>query len=79
MTKQVVEELHVYPKSRGRVLRHVGQDLERAAELIAEHHLDNMLDFKKEREAAGKLAKRPHPPGGVNVRRRSKPQDGTNG
>jgi hypothetical protein len=25
------------------------------------------------------LAKRPHPPGGVSVRRRSKPQDGTNG
>jgi hypothetical protein len=31
-------ELHVYPRSRGRVLRHVGEALERACELLLEHH-----------------------------------------
>lgn len=28
-------ELHVYPASRGNVLRHLGEDIERAAELVA--------------------------------------------
>ncbi|RWM77249.1 MAG: hypothetical protein EOR81_19340 [Mesorhizobium sp.] len=28
------KELHVYPRSRGRVLRHVGSDLEKAVELL---------------------------------------------
>ena len=63
-----VEELHKFPKSRGRVLRHIGEDLERAAELIAEHHLDDILAFKREREAAGRLAKRPHPVRKVQTR-----------
>jgi hypothetical protein len=31
-------ELHVYPRSRGRVLRHMGEALEEACELIREHH-----------------------------------------
>jgi len=30
------QELHVYPRSRGRVLRHIGKDLEGAAELAAQ-------------------------------------------
>lgn len=34
-----VVELHKYPASRGRVLRHIGEALERAAELVAEHRL----------------------------------------
>ncbi len=38
-TKIVVEEKHWYPRSRGRVLRHVGEDIERAVELLAQHHL----------------------------------------
>ncbi len=33
-----VTELHVYPRSRGRVLRHIGEDLEKATELLVEHH-----------------------------------------
>jgi hypothetical protein len=66
----VVSELHSYPKSRGRVLRHIGEDLEKAAELLAQAHLDAILSFKKEREAAGKLATRPHPARAVGVRRR---------
>lgn len=31
-----VEELHVYPQSRGRVLRYIGEDLEGAAEFLAD-------------------------------------------
>jgi len=34
-----VTELHVYPASRGNVLRHIGEDLERAAELLAEAYV----------------------------------------
>jgi len=30
-------ELHVYPRSRGRVLRHIGEALEEAVELVVEH------------------------------------------
>jgi len=32
----VPQEMHVYPRSRGRVLRHIGSDLEEAAEIVAE-------------------------------------------
>ena len=32
----VVEELHKYPHSRGRVLRHLGEHLEKAAELLVD-------------------------------------------
>lgn len=66
----VVDEMHVYPKSRGRVLRHIGEDLEKAAELLAQAHLNAILAFKKEQEAAGKLAQRPHPSRQTGVRRR---------
>ncbi|UPK23865.1 hypothetical protein [Bradyrhizobium sp. 195] len=31
-------ELHVYPASRGNVLRHLGEDIERAAEMVAERY-----------------------------------------
>lgn len=31
------QELHVYPRSRGRVLRHIGEDVEEAAALLVEH------------------------------------------
>ena len=30
----IVEEMHKYPASRGRVLRHIGKQLERVAEII---------------------------------------------
>ncbi|MER9225091.1 hypothetical protein NKI39_05455 [Mesorhizobium sp. M0664] len=32
-----VRELHVYPRSRGRVLRHIGEDIEEATGLLIEH------------------------------------------
>ncbi|UPT97684.1 hypothetical protein J4G48_0006130 [Bradyrhizobium barranii subsp. apii] len=35
-------ELHVYPASRGQVLRHIGDDLERAVELLCDHHLEKI-------------------------------------
>ncbi len=38
--KTRVVELHVYPRSRGRVLRHIGKDLEGAVVLLVGHHLD---------------------------------------
>lgn len=47
----VVQELHAYPHSRGRVLRHIGQSLEAAAELVIEHHLDSLIDFAKNARA----------------------------
>lgn len=34
-----VIEMHKYPASRGRVLRHIGEALERAAELLVAHRL----------------------------------------
>lgn len=41
-TITVVEEKHWYPRSRGRVLRHVGTDVEQAVELLAQHHLEEI-------------------------------------
>ena len=34
-----VEELHIYPRSRGRVLIHIGQQLEKIAELATDTYL----------------------------------------
>jgi hypothetical protein len=57
----IVTELHKFPMSRGRVLRHIGEQIERAAELVVDKHLSNIVTFKTEREKAGKLPKRAHP------------------
>ncbi|RWP62575.1 hypothetical protein [Mesorhizobium sp.] len=38
------QELHIYPRSRGRVLRHMGKDVEAAAELLCDHHLPLRFD-----------------------------------
>jgi hypothetical protein len=38
-------ELHVYPRSRGRVLRHIGASLEEAFELLVAHRLDAIDRF----------------------------------
>ncbi|MGX1099006.1 hypothetical protein [Amorphus sp. MBR-141] len=32
--RTAITEMHVYPRSRGRVLRHIGRELEGAAELL---------------------------------------------
>lgn len=38
-----VTELHVYPHSRGRVLRHIGKAIETAVELLVDHHLPSII------------------------------------
>lgn len=40
----LVTEMHKYPASRGRVLRHIGEKLENAAELIAPDFLRNAIN-----------------------------------
>ena len=57
----IVTELHKFPVSRGRVLRHIGKDVETVAEMIVDKHLATIKAFKTEREAAGKIAKRARP------------------
>jgi hypothetical protein len=45
-------ELHVYPRSRGRVLRHVGEALEGACELLVEKHKLPTIDARHDANAA---------------------------
>jgi hypothetical protein len=40
-----VTELHVYPHSRGRVPRHIGEAIDEAVELVVEHHLAGIIEF----------------------------------
>lgn len=40
--KTKVTELHVYPRSRGRVLVHIGESIESASELLIAHHLNEV-------------------------------------
>jgi hypothetical protein len=55
------EELHVYPRPRGRVLRSIGGDLETASELLVDHHLADIQAFKRERDQLGKFNSSPYP------------------
>ena len=41
----VVEEKHWYPRSRGRVLRYIGEDLAKSVELLVEHHLKGLASL----------------------------------
>lgn len=56
-----VEEKHWYPKSRGRVLRHIGETLERAVELLVEHHLKEIRAAYYARQQATPGNARPYP------------------
>jgi hypothetical protein len=56
-----ITELHKFPASRGRVLRHIGQQIERVAELIVDKHQSDIAAYKREREVAGKLSRRAYP------------------
>lgn len=67
-----VKRLEAYPASSGRVLRHVGRDIELAGELVVDRHLRDLLAHKADLEEAGKLAKRAHPGRGVGVKKRPK-------
>lgn len=39
------QQLHVYPRSRGRVLRHIGRDIDEVTALLVEHHLTDAAKF----------------------------------
>lgn len=71
-----VEKLDVYPRSRGRVLRQVGEGLERAVELLVDHHLTAVRAFKAVRDRQGLVCDRPFVMGLVSRRRRSTTQQG---
>jgi hypothetical protein len=49
-------ELHKYPASRGRVLRHLGQQLERAAELLVDQRLNEIQRLVRSGGPPGFLA-----------------------
>lgn len=57
------EEIHVYPRPRGRILRYIGEDLESACELLVERHLADLHALKEERDKAGNFASSPYPRG----------------
>jgi hypothetical protein len=61
-------ELHVYPASRGQVLRHAGKALERATELLCEHRLGTLLEV-----VTAPLPRVRARPRRVAVRRRKRP------
>lgn len=44
--KTRVTEIHIYPRSRGRVLVHMGQDIELASELLVAYHLEEVWNSK---------------------------------
>jgi hypothetical protein len=69
-TKTRVTEMHVYPRSRGRILRHIGKDLETAVELLVDHHLHDVHAFKNRRDRRGSFRDRPYPKGTVSRKRR---------
>ena len=62
-TKLVTQEMHSYPRPRGRVLRHIGDDLEQAVELLVDRHLEQVRAFTRERLTAGSRGGRPWPKG----------------
>ena len=53
-TVTAVEKLVAHPRSRGRVLRHLGEAVMGAVELLVEHRLADLQAFKRGRDAAGR-------------------------
>ena len=39
--------MHAYPRSSGRVLRHLGEMIEKECELVIDHHLAKVLAAKR--------------------------------
>lgn len=72
LTKIHVTELHVYPRSRGRILRLIGEDLEQAVELLVDHHLNDVQDMKKGQDRRGLFNDRPFPRGTAGRKRKRK-------
>jgi len=50
-------EMHAYPRSSGRVLRYLGEMIERECELVNDHHLSAVLDLKATREGLATAAR----------------------
>lgn len=67
--KEVPKKLDKYPHSRGRVLRYIGQDLETAAELLVEHHLDEIRRYVDAARTTDRNKKTPYVAGFVGRRR----------
>jgi hypothetical protein len=44
-------EMHAYPRSSGRVLRHLGEMIEKECELVIDHHLSEVLALKAVRKS----------------------------
>jgi hypothetical protein len=52
-------EMHAYPRSSGRVLRHLGEMIEKESELVIAHHLPGVLFLK--RTTGPEMAAQEHP------------------
>lgn len=52
-----IKEKYWYP------MRHIGEDLEGAVELLVDHHLDAVSEFKMERDRQGAYTSSPYPSG----------------
>ena len=70
-TKTRVTEMHIFPRSRGRILQYIGKDLEQAVKHLVGHHLKDVHQFKKEQEARSSFLDRPYPKGTVSRKRKS--------
>ncbi len=68
-----VEEVHAYPRPRGRVLRHIGEDLKSACESLSEHHLESIHAFKLEHDRTGTHRSSPYPKGWSARKRKADP------
>lgn len=62
-----------YPRSRGRVLRHIGEDLQETCALLIDHHFRSIQSFMKERNAEGASVSPPYPKG-WSARKRTAPR-----
>jgi hypothetical protein len=49
-------EMHAYPRSSGRVLRYLGEIIEKECELVIDHHLSAVLTLKVTREGPATAA-----------------------
>ena len=66
-------ELHVFPRNRGRILRHIGKSLEEAVKLLVDYHLKDVHQLKEEQETRGSFCDRLYPKGTVSRKRKSPP------
>ncbi|MBN8195319.1 hypothetical protein [Thalassospira povalilytica] len=63
-------ELHVYPRPRGRVLRHIGRQLAETSELLVDHRIGDISTFVQKRFNEQGRPSRPWPKGWSARRRK---------